>query len=67
MEEGRPGGLRACPPSSRLIYSPWGSIIGSMTTGRGTYTMEPASYEPVPEAMAVEILREAKERREKKK
>jgi elongation factor G len=41
--------------------------LRSMTAGRGTYTMEPAGYQPVPAAMAEEVLREARERRAKKK
>jgi len=32
--------------------------LRSMTSGRGTYIMEPCAYEPVPEAMAQEILKE---------
>jgi len=41
--------------------------LRSLTAGRGTYTMEPSGYEPVPAAMAEEVLREAQERRAKKK
>jgi len=44
----------------------YATTLRSMTTGRGTYTMEPATYAPVPEAIALEVLREAKEQREKK-
>jgi len=41
----------------------YATLLRSLTSGRGTYTMEPAVYAPVPEAMAQEILREAKARR----
>ena len=44
----------------------YATILRSMTTGRGTYSMEPATYQPVPEKLAQEVLREARERRAKK-
>jgi elongation factor G len=44
----------------------YATLLRSLTSGRGTYTMEPAVYAPVPESMAEEILREAKARREKR-
>jgi elongation factor G len=40
--------------------------LRSMTAGRGTYTMEPATYEPVPQAMAEEVLKAARAARAKK-
>ncbi|MGQ0612231.1 MAG: elongation factor G [Planctomycetaceae bacterium] len=40
--------------------------LRSMTTGRGSYSMEPADYQPVPGNIAEEILEEARERRQKK-
>jgi elongation factor G len=44
----------------------YATLLRSLTSGRGTYTMEPAMYSPVPHAMAEEILKEAKARREKR-
>jgi elongation factor G len=44
----------------------YATLLRSLTSGRGTYTMEPALYAPVPEAMAEEILREAKARRQQR-
>jgi elongation factor G len=44
----------------------YATTLRSMTAGRGTYTMEPHTYKPVPAKMAEEIIREAKERRAKK-
>jgi len=41
--------------------------LRSLTAGRGTYTMEPSGYQPVPASTAEEVLREAQERRAKKK
>jgi elongation factor G len=41
----------------------YATLLRSLTSGRGTYTMEPALYAPVPHAMAEEILKEAKARR----
>ena len=38
-----------------------------MTAGRGTYTMEPATYLPVPQHLAEDLLREAREKRAAKK
>ncbi len=44
----------------------YATLLRSLTSGRGTYTMEPAIYAPVPQAMAEEILKEARARREKR-
>jgi elongation factor G len=44
----------------------YATLLRSLTSGRGTYTMEPAVYAAVPESMAEEILREAKARRGRK-
>jgi elongation factor G len=41
----------------------YATLLRSLTSGRGTYTMEPALCAPVPQAMAEEILKEAKARR----
>ena len=44
----------------------YATSLRSMTTGRGTYTMEPHTYSPVPESLGLEVLKEAREAREKK-
>jgi elongation factor G len=44
----------------------YATLLRSMTAGRGTYTMEPTGYEPVPESMAREVIEAALERRAKK-
>jgi len=41
--------------------------LRSMTAGRGTYSMEPSTYEPCPESIAQEVLKEAREAKEKKR
>jgi elongation factor G len=41
----------------------YATTLRSMTAGRGTYSMEPAEYAPVPESIAEEVLREARERK----
>ena len=48
------------PLAEMFSYS---TQLRSMTAGRGTYTMEPASYQPVPQHLADEILREAREKK----
>jgi elongation factor G len=56
--------IRGLVPLAEMFHYATG--LRSMTTGRGTYSMEPATYKPVPAELALEILREAKERREGK-
>ena len=54
-----PGGISAVtgkvPLSDMFQYS---TRLRSMTQGRGTYSMEPASYEPVPPNIAEKVLAE---------
>jgi elongation factor G len=53
----KPGGISAVtgkvPLSEMFQYS---TMLRSLTQGRGTYTMEPASYEPVPPNIAEKVL-----------
>ncbi len=56
--------IRSLVPLAEMFHYATG--LRSMTTGRGTYSMEPATYKPVPADLAEEILREAKTRRESK-
>ncbi len=55
----KPGGISAVsgkvPLSEMFQYS---TTLRSLTQGRGTYTMEPASYEPVPPNIAEKVLAE---------
>jgi elongation factor G len=55
----KPGGISAVtgkvPLAEMFQYS---TKLRSMTQGRGTYTMEPASYEPVPPNIAAKVLDE---------
>ncbi|MHC4957050.1 MAG: elongation factor G [Planctomycetota bacterium] len=64
-EKGPYANITALVPLAEMFN--YATTLRSMTTGRGTYSMEPATYSPVPEALAQEILREAKEARAKKK
>ena len=57
--------VKALVPLSEMFN--YATHLRSMTAGRGTYTMEPATYQPVPQHLADEILREAREKRAKKK
>ena len=57
--------VKALVPLSEMFN--YATHLRSMTAGRGTYTMEPATYQPVPNHLAEEILREAREKRAKKK
>jgi len=55
------------PLSEMFSYA---THLRSMTSGRGTYSMEPSTYEPCPESIAKEVLeaaRAAKEAKGKKK
>ncbi len=66
IEEGKGGFSQVngyVPLAEMFAYA---TQLRSMTAGRGTYSMEPARYQPVPHKMAEEILKEARERREKK-
>jgi len=56
--------VRGRVPLSEMFN--YATHLRSMTAGRGTYTMEPADYQPVPQALAEEILKEARARRAKK-
>ncbi|MBL8727667.1 MAG: elongation factor G [Planctomycetes bacterium] len=53
----KPGGISAVtgkvPLAEMFQYS---TMLRSLTQGRGTYTMEPASYEPVPPNIAEKVL-----------
>jgi elongation factor G len=55
----KPGGISAVtgkvPLAEMFQYS---TTLRSLTQGRGTYSMEPASYEPVPPNIAAKILDE---------
>ena len=55
----KPGGISAVtgkvPLAEMFQYS---TRLRSMTQGRGTYSMEPASYEPVPPNIAEKVLAE---------
>jgi elongation factor G len=55
----KPGGMSAVtgkvPLAEMFQYS---TSLRSMTQGRGNYTMEPASYEPVPPNIAEKVLTE---------
>ncbi len=55
----KPGGIAAVtgkvPLAEMFQYS---TMLRSLTQGRGTYTMEPASYEPVPPNIATKVLEE---------
>ncbi|MBM4059720.1 MAG: elongation factor G [Planctomycetes bacterium] len=55
----KPGGISAVtgkvPLAEMFQYS---TSLRSLTQGRGTYTMEPASYEPVPPNIAEKVLDE---------
>jgi elongation factor G len=55
----KPGGISAVtgkvPLAEMFQYS---TMLRSLTQGRGTYTMEPASYEPVPPNIAEKVLAE---------
>jgi elongation factor G len=55
----KPGGISAVtgkvPLAEMFQYS---TRLRSMTQGRGTYSMEPASYEPVPPNIAEKVLTE---------
>ncbi|MEM8884590.1 MAG: elongation factor G [Planctomycetota bacterium] len=41
--------------------------LRSMTAGRGTYSMEPSSYDPCPDSIAKEVLEEARAAKEAKR
>ena len=56
--------LRALVPLAEMFN--YATHLRSMTAGRGNYSMEPARYDPVPESIAVEVLREARERKKQK-
>jgi elongation factor G len=63
----KPGGysqIRGKVPLAEMFA--YATQLRSMTAGRGTYTMEPATYEPVPQAMAEEVLKAARAARAKK-
>jgi elongation factor G len=45
----------------------YATYLRSMTAGRGTYSMEPSTYEPCPESIATDVLKEAREAKEKKR
>jgi elongation factor G len=55
----KPGGISAVtgkvPLAEMFQYS---TTLRSLTQGRGTYTMEPAAYEPVPPNIAEKVLAE---------
>jgi elongation factor G len=55
----KPGGISCVtgkvPLAEMFQYS---TMLRSLTQGRGTYTMEPASYEPVPPNIAEKVLAE---------
>ncbi len=56
----KPGGISAVtgkvPLAEMFQYS---TTLRSLTQGRGTYSMEPANYEPVPPNIADKILKDA--------
>ncbi|MHC4847890.1 MAG: translation factor GTPase family protein, partial [Planctomycetota bacterium] len=52
------------PLSEMFNYA---TYLRSMTAGRGTYSMEPSTYEPCPESIAADVLKEAREAKEKKR
>jgi elongation factor G len=60
IEEGRGNfsQIKGRVPLSEMFN--YATHLRSLTAGRGTYSMEPASYQPVPEAIAEEVLRELK-------
>jgi elongation factor G len=41
--------------------------LRSMTSGRGTYSMEPSTYEPCPESIAKDVLQAARDAKEAKR
>ena len=51
------------PIAEMFNYS---SKLRSLTAGRGTYSMEPDGYEPVPKAVAEDIVKEVEEMRKAK-
>jgi elongation factor G len=51
------------PIAEMFNYS---SRLRSLTAGRGTYSMEPAGYMPVPASVAESIVKEVEELRKKK-
>jgi elongation factor G len=51
------------PIAEMFNYS---SRLRSLTAGRGTYSMEPCGYEPVPESVAARIVKEVEELKKKK-
>jgi elongation factor G len=57
--------IRARVPLSEMFA--YATYLRSMTAGRGTYTMEPADYQPVPQSIAEEVFEEAKKRKAEKK
>jgi elongation factor G len=52
------------PLAEMFQYS---TLLRGMTQGRGTYTMEPSVYAPVPESVAVKIRKEIEDERKNKK
>ena len=51
------------PIAEMFNYS---SRLRSLTAGRGTYSMEPQGYEPVPSSVAETIIKEVQELKEKR-
>ena len=41
----------------------YSTFLRGMTQGRGTYTMEPFAYAPVPEAVALKVRKEVETER----
>ena len=52
------------PLSEMFSYA---THLRSMSSGRGTYTMEPSTYEPCPESIAKEVLQAARDAKEAKR
>jgi elongation factor G len=55
--------IASVPLAEMFQYS---TLLRGMTQGRGTYTMEPSVYAPVPESVAVKIRKEIEDERKKK-